>query len=104
WARVEFFAAIEQATGIDVAANSDDESLAAEVRKRELDVHTDGRAWFAVADDLLSKYVEPSLIAPSFVVDYPVEISPLAREHRARPRLVERFEAFAGGMEIANGF
>ncbi len=59
-----------------------------------------------MADDLLSKYVEPSLSRPSFVIDYPTEISPLAREHRSKAKqgLVERFEAFAGGMEIANGF
>jgi len=57
-----------------------------------------------MADDLLSKYVEPKLVRPCFVVDYPKELSPLARERADRPELVERFEAFAGGMEIANGF
>src|SRR6202020_1098644 len=48
--------------------------------------------------------VEPKLVQPTFVVDYPIEISPLAREHRSEPGLVERWEAFAGGMEIANAF
>ena len=57
-----------------------------------------------MADDLLSKYVEPGLVAPTFVVDYPTEISPLAREHASKPGIAERFEAFAAGMEIANGF
>ncbi len=52
----------------------------------------------------LSKYVEPNLIRPSFVVDYPRELSPLARERPGDPETVERFEAFAAGMEIANGF
>ena len=60
--------------------------------------------WFEMADDLLSKYVEPNLSRPTFVIDYPQEISPLAREHRTEPGLVERWEAFAGGMEIANAF
>ena len=67
-------------------------------------LHTDGRSWPQLADDLLSKYVEPTLTQPTFVFDYPIELSPLARAHRYEPRLAERWEAFAGGMEIANAF
>src|SRR5579863_5897102 len=105
WPRVGFVDAIERVTGVDVMAHPDAEQLAGAIRARDLDVKTGG-PWFEMADDLLSKYVEPNLIRPSFVIDYPTEISPLAREHRSesKPGLVERFEAFAGGMEIANGF
>jgi lysyl-tRNA synthetase class 2 len=103
WARVSFVEAIRHATGIDLLACADAETLAAAIRERGLEVET-GEIWFEMADDLLSKYVEPSLIQPTFVMDYPTEISPLARRHRSSAALVERWEAFAGGMEIANAF
>jgi lysyl-tRNA synthetase, class II len=106
WPRVGFVDAIEQSTGIDVLAHPTAEELARAIADRGLELPTEGFAWVQLADDLLSKYVEPSLTRPSFVVDYPTALSPLAREHRsdAQQGLVERFEAFAGGMEIANGF
>jgi lysyl-tRNA synthetase class 2 len=55
-------------------------------------------------DDLLSKQVEPELREPTFILDYPKELSPFAKDHRSEPGLVERFEAFAAGMEFANAF
>ena len=55
-------------------------------------------------DELLSTFVEPNLMQPTFLVDYPIDMSPLAKTKPDNERLVERFEAFAGGMEIANAF
>ena len=55
-------------------------------------------------DELLSKHVEPKIVNPTFIMDYPVELSPFAKAHRSKPGLVERFECFAGGMEFANAF
>jgi lysyl-tRNA synthetase class 2 len=104
WTRVSFFDAIAQRTGIDLAAHRDAESLRTAIAERGLAMATDDLSWSQLADDLLSKFVEPNLQQPTFVLDYPTEISPLARAHRSKPGLVERWEAFAGGMEIANAF
>jgi len=60
--------------------------------------------WGKLVDGVLSKLVEPALIQPTFIFDYPVELSPFAKRHRTTEGLVERFECFAGGMEIANAF
>ena len=60
--------------------------------------------WGKLVDGLLSREVEPELIQPTFVLDYPVELSPFAKAHRSEEGLVERWEAFVGGVEIANSF
>jgi lysyl-tRNA synthetase, class II len=104
WRRVGFVASIAEATGIDVSLSRDAEALRGEVVSRGLEIRTEEATWEQMADDLLSKFVEPGLVQPTFVVDYPVELSPFARAHRSEPGLVERWEAFAGGMEIANAF
>jgi lysyl-tRNA synthetase class 2 len=64
----------------------------------------DNVSWGRIIDKLFAMYVEPALIQPTFVLDYPVEISPLAKSKPGEPRLVERFECFIGGMEVANAF
>jgi lysyl-tRNA synthetase class 2 len=104
WKRVGFVEAIKEKTGIDLAKVTTAEELAEYIGRVGLELKTEGFAWFQMADDLLSKYVEPNLKQPTFVVDYPKELSPLARERSDDPTIVERFEAFAAGMEIANGF
>src|SRR4029077_12822528 len=105
WRRVGFVESIAQGTGIDLGAiGREGAALGGAIRKRGVAVETEGASWAQMADALLSKFVEPHLIQPTFVLDYPVELSPFARAHRSEPGLVERWEAFAGGMEIANAF
>jgi lysyl-tRNA synthetase class 2 len=104
WRRIRFVDAIRDATGIDLLVHRDAAALAGAIEERDLPVPTGGLSWPALADELLSKHVEPTLVQPTFVLDYPIELSPFARAHRDDPRLAERWEAFAGGMEIANAF
>jgi lysyl-tRNA synthetase class 2 len=104
WRRIRFVEAIREATGIDLLAHRDAHSLAGAIEEKGLQMPTEDLSWPALADDLLSKHVEPTLTQPTFVLDYPIELSPFARAHREDPRLAERWEAFAGGMEIANAF
>ena len=109
WRRLTFSEAIRDATGVDIDATRDepDPRAALVAVIRAAGVHLEGLeelTWPQLVDDLLSKHVEPSLVQPTFVFDHPVEISPFAKAHRSRPGAVERFEAYAGGMEIANAF
>ncbi len=90
--------------GVDIRANRDRDSLVAEIQRCGCAIPVEGRSWPQLVDDLLSTYVEPTLVQPTFVLDYPIELSPFARAHRSEEGLVERWEAFAGGMEIANAF
>ena len=88
WRRVTLRDAIREKTGLDITKD---------------DLPGEG-TWAKRVDDLLSKQVEPDLQNPTFILDYPKELSPFAKDHRSEPGLVERFEAYAGGMEFANAF
>ncbi len=100
WRRVTLRDAICEETGIDVMEHPTREALADAMGvepKAE-------QGWGKLVDDLLSKRVEPGLIQPTFITDYPVEMSPFAKAHRTDEGLVERWEAYVGGFEIANAF
>ena len=102
WPRVGFFAALQRESGRDLLGSSlsDVQAVAAE-KGIELPVQAD---WAKALETVFGEMVEPTFTRPTFVLDYPIELCPLARKHRADVRLAERFEAFAGGMEIANAF
>ena len=102
WQRYTMFEAIEKYTGKAIGAMNE-----AQLRDtaHELHVHLDpsmGKA--KIIDEIFGEHVEPKLIQPTFITDYPVEMSPLAKKHRDRPGLVERFEAMCNGKEICNAF
>ena len=100
WRRITLRDAIREHAGLDIAEHPSREELAA-----AMDSEPDPEeGWGKLVDGLLSKQVEPKLIEPTFVLDYPVELSPFAKAHRTEQGLVERWEAFVGGIEIANSF
>ena len=103
WQRFSLRETIEKYCGIDFEDYPDANSLRAKMEQLGLEVDPDkdrGR----LVDELISTFVEPNLVQPTFLMDYPVEMSPLAKRKRDNERLAERFEAFIGGMEIANAF
>ncbi|MDO8750455.1 MAG: lysine--tRNA ligase [Dehalococcoidia bacterium] len=103
WQRLSLKEELLRIGGIDIEAHQDTSALLAAARNAGVDVEqraSRGR----IIDKLVGSLVEPKLIQPTFLVDYPVEMSPLAKAKAEDPRYVERFEAFAGGMEIANAF
>jgi lysyl-tRNA synthetase class 2 len=103
WRRVTLTAAIEEATGLDVLELRERDALVAAANEKGIELDPT-ETWPQLVDELLSKHVEPDIKDPTFITDYPVELSPLAKEHRTTPGLAERFECFAGGMEFANAF
>jgi lysyl-tRNA synthetase class 2 len=100
WRRVTLREAIRERVGIDIAEHPTREALAAAMGAEP----DPAEGWGKLVDGLLSKEVEPHLLQPTFVFDYPVELSPFAKAHRSEEGLVERWEAFVGGVEIANSF
>lgn len=102
WKRVSMVDAIKEKTGLDVLSCTDAD-LVAEAKKLDVDdVNKLGRG--KLIDEVFSALMEANLIQPTFVIDYPVETSPLAKKHRTREGLVERFEGYVVGREICNAF
>jgi lysyl-tRNA synthetase class 2 len=100
WRRVTLRDAIRDETGIDVLEHPTRDALAAAMDSEA----SPDDGWGKLVDGLLSKEVEPKLIQPTLITDYPVEMSPFAKRHRTDEGLVERWEAYVGGFEIANAF
>jgi len=102
WKRISFVEAIEGKTGVNVINATDDE-LREAAKKLGIEVSSiEGRA--KLIDEIFGAAVEPDLIQPTYVVDYPLILSPLAKKHRSKDGLVERFEAYVAGREICNAF
>jgi lysyl-tRNA synthetase class 2 len=99
WERVRFVEALER----HELWTRDADELRAWLTERGVDTEAD-KDWAQLVDHAFSHYVEPALVQPTIVHDYPVELSPFARPTDYDPTLTERFEYFAGGMELGNAF
>jgi lysyl-tRNA synthetase class 2 len=102
WKRYTMFEAIKEYTGIDISAMDEDA-----LRKAAADLkvgidRTMGKG--KIIDEIFGEHVEPKLIQPTFITDYPIEMSPLAKKHRSKPGLVERFEVICNAKELCNSF
>ena len=103
WRRLDLRTAILEHTGIDIDVYVNAASLAE--RMRDIDVVvTQEDSWGRLVDKLLGDKVEPHLVQPTFLVDYPVEMTPLAKRHPSKDGYVERFEGYVAGMEVCNAF
>ena len=102
WKRIRMFDAIEAETGFNLYGKTEKEVR--EIGKKlSIDVNSlpnKGK----IIDEIFGEFVEPKLIQPTFITDFPIEISPLAKKHRDDPNLVERFEPYIAGKEVGNAF
>jgi lysyl-tRNA synthetase class 2 len=103
WRKLELREALRQVTGIDIAEHPTTDSLAAAMQARGLPI-VPGASRGKLIDSLLGDFLEPALIQPTFLYDYPREISPLAKSKPGDPQTVERFEGFVAGIELCNAF
>ena len=102
WKRISMYKAIEEVSGINMK-----KTLQKDFDKiiKEHDLNIKGKINRGeITNELFGKYVEPTLIQPTFIFDYPLEISPLSKQKKDNPELVERFELFVNSMELANAF
>ena len=103
WRRLGLLDAIKGYGGINLEQYDSAELLRTRMQEMGLEVDPQ-KSWARLVDELMSTFVEPNLIQPTFLIDYPVEISPFAKTKPGNERIVERFEAYACGMEIANAY
>jgi lysyl-tRNA synthetase class 2 len=102
WQRYTMYEAIEHFTGVDISSMDE-----AQLRSAARDLHVPLDPTMAkgkIIDEIFGETCEAKLIQPTFITDYPIEMSPLAKKHRSKEGLVERFEAICNGKEIANAF
>lgn len=103
WRRLRMADAIFEATGIDYNEVRDQQELYQLARDRGADVEPT-TVWPRIVDELMKTFVRPNLIQPTFLIDYPVELSPLAKQSPDSDRTVERFQVFIGGIELCNAY
>src|SRR5437016_8665030 len=103
WKRLPFFSGVSAALGTVVTVETDAATVARAAAAKGVSVKPGAAAW-EVWKEVFDELVQPTLVQPTFVVDYPIELSPLAKKKRDNPRLVDRFELFVATRELANAY
>jgi len=103
WRRLRVQDALAEYAGLELAQHWEEPALRAWMKDREIEIPP-GASWARLVDEVLSTCVEPRLVEPTFLIDYPAQLSPLAKKRPDDPRFVERFEPFAGGLELGNAY
>ncbi len=104
WKRITMVDAIKEVTGIDFNTINTDEEALKIAKERKLEVDDIKKTRGNIINIFFEEYVEETLIQPTFICDYPVEVSPLTKRKKEDPRLTERFEVFIGGREYGNAY
>jgi lysyl-tRNA synthetase class 2 len=103
WKRIALFEAIRQFAGIDLEATRDRDEAARMAEGVGIEVDP-AMEYGKIVDEVMSERVQPNLVQPTFLYDYPIEISPLAKRKRGNPALTERYQVFIGRLEMVNAF
>jgi len=103
WKRVSMYELVSKKFKVDIKHDSDIKKVKRELKKN-LDIKPEAKTVGLLVYELFENYIEDDITSPTFVTDYPVEVSPFARENNKKPGVTERFELFAFGSELANGF
>ena len=104
WKRVTMIDSIKEVTGIDFNEINTDEEAVKIAKEKKIEIPAGKETRGHIISLFFDEFVEQTLIQPTFIYEYPIEISPLAKKKQEDPRLVERFEAFIGGREYGNAF
>ena len=104
WKKISMIDAIKEVTGIDFNTIKTDEEALALAKEKEIELEDTKQTRGHVINEFFEEFVEDTLIQPTFIIDYPVEVSPLTKRKASDPSLVERFELFIGGREYGNAY
>ena len=104
WKRVTMIDAIKEQTGIDFETIKTDEEAMAIAKEKGVELENGKTTRGHIINEFFETFVEETLIMPTFIMDYPVEVSPLTKRKKDKPELTERFELFIGGREYANAY
>jgi len=103
WRRITLREAVKEYSGIDFVTHPTADGLREKMRSLKIEVDPQ-KNWAKLVDELIKSFVRPKLIQPTIIFDYPLSMSPLAKTKPGEERVVERFQAIAGGLEIANAY